>query len=243
MDNRTCSVCGTEYPLDKQHFRWKKKEGGGYFTAECLVCRGKSRREGAERKRAKREASLRRIEEAGVDLFLQSSAKGGSNIPHSAEVIERVFAYFGGVAGFSAVMVKQYWDSPPGGSARNRLLETLCRLVSKNVEQGGAKKPLSLWTEEELEAELNSRFQEALASFKGTTINVKAEEPRRIASQASEEAPAGIPSGHTATADPDAVPAGQPQRHSKRTSRKAGGGAEAVRSEPPARTDPPVPGQ
>jgi hypothetical protein len=243
MDNRTCSVCGTEYPLDKQHFRWKTKDGKGHFTAECLSCRAKARRASAERKQAKREASLRQIEAAGVDLFLQSSAKGGSNIPHSAEVIERVFQYFGGVAGFSAVMVKQYWDSPPGGSARNRLLETLCRLVSKNVEQGGAKKPLSLWSEEELEQELNNRFQEALASFKGTTINVKAEEPRRLTAETPASAPEGLPACDPADAIPDAVPAGRPQGHSKRTPRKANRSAKAVPPEPAAGGDPQVQGQ
>ena len=99
MDNRTCNVCGVEYPLDKQHFRWKVLDGKGFFTAECLHCRAKAKLSNRERKKAKREASLKRIEEAGVDLFLGSTATGGSNIPHSAEVIERVFQYFGGVAG------------------------------------------------------------------------------------------------------------------------------------------------
>jgi hypothetical protein len=89
--------------------------------------------------------------------------------------------YFGGVAGFSAVLVKQFWDSPPGGSARNRLIETMCRLVSKNVEQGGAKKPLAMWTDEELEKELNERFKLAIQSFSGTTINVEAEKVPAIA--------------------------------------------------------------
>jgi hypothetical protein len=194
------------------------------------------------RKEAKREESLKRIESAGVDLFLSSTATGGSNIPHSAEVIERVFSYFGGVAGFSAVMVKQYWDSPAGGSARNRLLETMCRLVSKNVEQGGAKKPLSLWSEEELETELNNRFQEAVATYRGTTINVKAE-PRRLTSEASEEAPEGHASADPAGSIADAVPARQPQGSPKRTARKKARSSQALPPESPAGGDSQVPGE
>lgn len=214
MSERLCSKCGTSYPLDRKHFGWKVREGKGYFTQDCLACRSQKRLASNERKRAKREQALRKIEDAGVELFCGTAAKGGSNIPHSAEVIERVFQYFGGVAGFSSVVVKQYWDSPPGGTARNRLIETLCRLVTKNVESGGAKKPLSLWTEEELEQELNRRFDEALASFKGTTINVAAEPTRRIAAEA-QEAPEGFCAPNSAHADADAVPARQPEGHSE----------------------------
>jgi hypothetical protein len=214
MDERLCAKCGNSYPLDKQHFGWKIRDGKGYFTQDCLACRTQKRLASSERRKAKRDAGLRKIEEAGVELFCGTAARGGSNIPHSAEVIERVFQYFGGVAGFSAVVVKQYWDSPAGGTARNRLIETLCRLVTKNVESGGAKKPLSLWTEEELEQELNRRFAEALESFKGTTINVTAETPRRIAEEA-QAAPEGFRTRDSIGSVPDPVPARQPEGHSE----------------------------
>jgi hypothetical protein len=243
MSERLCSQCGNTYPLDKKHFRWKDRgDGTGTFTTECLVCRSQAKRASAERKKARREAGLRKIEEAGVELFCSTSARGGSNIPHSAEVIERVFQYFGGVAGFSSVVVKQYWDSPPGGTARNRLIETLCRLVTKNVESGGAKKPLSLWSEDELEDELNKRFQEAVASFKGTTINVEVEEPRRLTSQAK-EASGGAGTSDAGGADADAVPARQPQGHPKRAKRKKERSSEALPGEPAAGGDPQVSGQ
>ena len=177
METRTCSNCGTDQPLDRQHFR--AKDSG--FSSACRQCLRGQKKAAAEKKKLKRSAGLQRIEELGVDAYLREAVSGGSNIPHSAEVIERVMQYFGGVAGFSAVLVKQFWDSPPGGSARNRLIETMCRLVSKNVEQGGAKKPLAMWTDEELEKELNERFKLAIQSFSGTTINVEAEKVPAIA--------------------------------------------------------------
>lgn len=238
MAERTCSVCGNSFPLDKQHFRWRVQDGNGYFTAECVVCRARQKKQSALRKREKREAALRRIEEAGADIFLSSVATGGSNIPHSAEVIERVFQYFGGVGGFSAILVKQFYDSPPGSSARNRLLETLCRLVSKNVEQGGAKKPLTLWTEEELEQELNKRFEQAVASFKGTTINVQAETPKLLAAQAAEEASDPAAAHHSLNAIADPVREGQSSRPAKRTARSKARGSQAVPPEPEPRSDP-----
>ncbi len=227
MDVRTCSVCGEEFPLDRKHFRWRKREdGSGFFTAECLLCRAKQRRTSKDRKKQKRIADLQKIEEAGVDLFLGSMAAGGSNIPHSAELLERVFSYFGGTSGFAAVLVKQFWDSPAGGTARNRILETMVRLVTKNAEQGGAKKPLTLWTDDELEQELNKRFAEAVTTFKGLTID------------APQATPKSLPAPDSGSAIPDAVPEGQPQGHPKRAARKKDRGAKAVPAQPEPGEDP-----
>lgn len=236
MEERTCNVCGNTYPLDKQHFRWRKDYEA--FTAECLACRSKQRAASKKRAELKRGETLRRIEEAGVDLFLGSVQGGGSNIPHTAEVIERVFQYFGGTGGMAAVLVKQYWDAAPGSSARNRLLETICRMVTKNVDAGGAKKPLSLWTEEELEQELNKRFEQALSAFQGRTINVR---PTEALPAPEEEASESLAAGNTERPDDLGVPAGKPQRAAKRASRAEDRGPSTVQGKPPAGADPSVP--
>ena len=187
MKTKTCAVCGKDFPLDKKHFRHRIQNGKGYFAAECRQCQADAQKARAARKEIKKREALHKIETAGVDVFLASVSQGGSNIPHTAEVVERVMQYFGGVAGFSSVMVKQYWDSQPGGSQRNKLLETMCRMVQKNVETGGAKKPLQLWSEDELEQELEKRLNEAVAEFNGVTIDVTQEEapPRLTASPSS----------------------------------------------------------
>lgn len=243
MAERTCSICGNSYPLDKQHFRWRVQDGNGYYTAECLRCRASQRKASYKRKQAKREVALKQIESAGADMFLATISRGGSNIPHSAEVIERVFEYFGGVAGFSAMLVKQYYDSPPGGSARNRLLETMCRLVSKNVDQGGARKPLTLWTEDELEQELENRFKQAVASFKGTTINVQAEDPKILAAQAAEASGYLAASGHPLAAIPDAVRTPEHQGTPGGTAGTEDRGPEALSAEREPGSDPRLPGE
>lgn len=239
MEERTCNVCGGTFPLDKQHFRWRKDFEA--FTAECLTCRAKQRQASKKRAIQKRDDNLRRIEEAGVDLFLGSAAKGGSNIPHTAEVIERIFQYFGGTGGMAAVLVKQYWDSAPGSSARNRLLETICRMVTKNVDSGGAKKPLSLWTEEELELELNNRFEQALSAFNGKVINVRPEQ--EALPPPEEEASEG--SAATGAEHPDdiGVPARKPKRAAKRAAGSEDRGSSPLQSEPAAGGDPQVQGE
>jgi hypothetical protein len=223
MSERTCVDCGSTYPLDKKHFRWKDDK----FTNDCRLCRSKKRAAARDRKKVKQQNELEQIEAGGVDLFLKSISKGGSNIPHSAELIEKVFEYFGGVSGFSAVVVKQYWDSKPGSSARNRLLETMCRLVSKNVEQGGARKPLSLWSEEELEQELDSRFKQAVAAYAGVTVDAISQE----------EAPKSLPAPDPECAGPDAVPAGFHQGIAGGTQGSENRGTEAVPRQPDAGAD------
>ena len=216
MDTRTCAVCGKDKPLSQDHFRWRVQDGKGYFTAECLDCIAKAKKQSRLRAKAKRKAALDKIEATGVDLFCATTVKGGSNIPHTAELVERVFQYFGGVGGFSAVLVKQYFDAQPGGSARNRLLETMCRLVTKNVDSGGAKKPLQLWSEEELEQELAQRLTDAVATFKGITIDGEAQkEIQRL----TQETPEGHAAAHAAAGRDDAVPEGLAQRNSERVAR------------------------
>jgi hypothetical protein len=238
MEERTCNVCGGTYPLDRQHFRWRKDLE--IFTAECLSCRAKQRRESKERAAFKRAEALATIESAGVDIFLRSAQKGGSNIPHTAEVIEKIFQYFGGSGGMAAVMVKQYWDAAPGSSARNRLLETICRMVTKNVDSGGAKKPLSLWTEDELENELNQRFEQALSAFQGRTINVRPAEALPAPKEAAPESEAAADPEHT---DDIRVPKRKPQRTSKRAARAEDRSSTPLQGESAAGGDPQVPSE
>lgn len=226
-EKKTCTICGHERPLDADNFRWREKDGKGYWTAQCRMCIKKAKAISRVRQQEKRKDGLNKIEELGVEAFLKASKSSGSNIPHTAELVEHVFNYFGGVGGFSAVMVKQYWDAAPGGSVRNRLLETMCRLVAKNVDSGGAKKPLQLWSEEELEQELEQRMQDAVATFTGVTIDVRQEE-----SEEKQKAPKRISSSIADEIRNHEVSAGLLKRTPKRTSRKASGGTSSLPPEP-----------
>jgi hypothetical protein len=229
---KTCTHCAKALPLTSVNFKRYQRDGKSGWSSVCFPCAKAVAKASAKKEAKKRSAALRKIEEAGVDLYTQSVTSGGSNIPHSAEVIERVMQYFGGVSGFASIMVKQYWDSPPGGSARNRILETLCRLVSKNVELGGAKKPLTLWTEDELEQELDTRFEQALQTYR-ITIDGQAQE-------ASKNLPAP---GDTADTGVDYLPAGRTAEFAERIEGEAARSLEALQAEPEPRTDPPVSGQ
>jgi len=159
MEKRQCTHCGEEYPAEHDYFPISKKSG---MANVCRSCLNKQKKIQRERAADRRQKSLDRIEQAGMDIYAAAARHGGNNIPHSAELVEKVCEYFGGVSGFAAILVKQYYDSKAGSSTRNKLLETVVRLIHGNVEQGGTKKPLDLWTEEELEAELQNRFRMAV---------------------------------------------------------------------------------
>jgi len=158
-----CRSCGKAYPDDQ--FRVLKT---GKKDTICESCR-------KERKRAKRKKertkTIQDIESKAVASFTEAASAGGQNIPHSCELLERVMEYFGGVSGFSSLLVKQYFDSPPGSSQRAKMLEAIMRLVVKNTDQGGAKKPLGQWSDDELESELDARLRTIAVQYQGRIVD------------------------------------------------------------------------
>lgn len=155
--------CKKEFPLTDEHFH-KAKDG---FHSRCKTCRNRMAK--GSRKRG-REGRLDQIEKGAVDLFLASAKIGGANIPHSSELLEVLMEYFGGSRGFANAYMKQFFDAPSGGAFRTKMLDTVVRLVSTNTAIGGAKKPLTMWTEEELEDEMRQRLLEAAVIINPTRI-------------------------------------------------------------------------
>jgi hypothetical protein len=224
--SQPCIHCGTIFPPDREHFHWHKKDG---LTSVCLSCHKAQRRHQKKREQAKRSAGLKKIEASAVDLYSKLAQAGGSNIPHSAELVEKLCEYFGGVSGFAAIVVKQYYDAKPGTSTRNKVLETICRLIQTNVDSGGAKKPLTLWSEEELEAELQERFRVAVLSQRMLIDATPTPE-----SQSSED---------SQDSEPVPAPTGQDQGTPERTAGAATGGAEALPADAAAGGNPQVLGE
>lgn len=221
MSQRQCTECGNVKKLEPKNYA---RLPGTQDTYK-LICR-KCQKEQA------RKAKLAKIESAAVDAFVQQTIKGGVNIPHTAELLESLMHYFGGVNGFASIAMKQYWDSSPGSRTRNSILEMIVRLAAKNTEQGGAKKPIQLYSEEELESEIDARLKQAVMTYSGGYINVQAEE---------EATATGLPS-------PDSpehfeLPAGGIEELARRAYRQANGVFETLQANPEAVGIPSVPVQ
>jgi hypothetical protein len=153
---RTCEACGE--PKKMASFR-KSKTGEGHD----YVCKG------CQQKIAKNRR-LERLETQACKSFLAKARGGGSEIPHTSEMLESIMSLFGGSHGFAAMLSHQYHSAPPGGRIRNQVLEMIVRLTGKVAESGATRAPVSLMSDEELEAEIEKRMENAVLSFKGQRI-------------------------------------------------------------------------
>ena len=150
MNEKQCPACGDFYPETTDFFH----KDGDSFRPVCKTCRN------AEKKRKKYElatTNTANIEERLLSKLAMSTG-GGANIPHTAELVEAICEVFGGVKGLADACLSTYLAADPGGSHRVKLLTSFIQLVAKNAEQGGAKKPLSVWDESELSDEIERRL-------------------------------------------------------------------------------------
>jgi hypothetical protein len=181
--DKQCIVCQHVKSLTDKNFR---RYGGkdGDWKPTCKAC---------ERKAAK-QRRMDRIEKKAVDHMLANAAIGGSHIPHTAEMLEAIMHYFGGTNGFASMLLKQYFESPTGSRIRTSVLEMIVRLASKNTEQGGAKKPIQLYSEEELEDEIDKRIRQvtSLCRTGGKIVDATAQS---TATDADHQELLGIPTG------------------------------------------------
>jgi hypothetical protein len=157
MAIRTCEDCGTQLEATAISFPVYKKR-----VQKCLGCVVTLRRQAGDAKREKQARRMGKLETAAVDTLLTAARKGGTNIPHSAELLEQLMVCFGGVNGFSQLLLKNYFDAPAGSGQRTKIMEMITKLVTVNADQGGSKKPLALWSEDELENELDVRIRQAV---------------------------------------------------------------------------------
>jgi hypothetical protein len=163
---RQCENCKQVKPLTSKNFARIVGTQHNYQRV-CRPCKVK----------LKQQAQMEQMERAAIGTYLSRTVSGGSNIPHTAELLEGIMHYFGGANGFASLVMKQYFESAPGSRMRNSLLEMVVRLASKNTEQGGAKKPIDLYSEEELEQEIDKRLRQAVLTYGGVRhIDVQEEE-------------------------------------------------------------------
>lgn len=151
VPTQQCTECLQVMPRDPKYF---PRVVGCTVTLQ-MICR--KCKKGLKRKKA-----LNRLEGAAVEAFIAKSVTGGANIPHTAELLESLMHYFGGVNGFASMTMKQFYDAPPGSRMRSGVLELVARLAAKNTEQGGARKPIQLYTEEELQDEIDKRIEQQI---------------------------------------------------------------------------------
>jgi len=161
IQERACEACGRVLPLTERHF--PRRVGTQHeFQHVCKSC--------VRAQRAKQR--IARAETRATETFLAEVAprRGGSNIPHTSELLESVYTLFGGVNGVANAMALQYHAAPPGGRIRTAILESIVRLTTKAAESGTTSKPISLMSDEELEQRLAQKLQMAADAQKNLSV-------------------------------------------------------------------------
>lgn len=137
--------CGEELPATSDYFdRDATKDDG--LRQVCKACRAQERQ--LESFKAI-DARVRKLDAHSLDV-LDTLARAGAEIPHIAEIYQRVMEAFEGAGGFAAHLMGQYLMAKPGSSARTKILEMMVRLAVKVSETGAAQLPVDLMADEDL---------------------------------------------------------------------------------------------
>ncbi len=169
-----CCHCGKLKPATPEYFHFKNIEEQT-FHDECKFCRTNKEQEANDRREEKYLANRQELLEqerlklaqdkwllvkAGIwELGLETLGKAlqsyteGTPVPHAAEMVEAMTTAFGGPMGVATQMANIFFDPDTKQSDKIRLLEMYQRAVLKNTEMGGAKKPLELLSDEDIDRE------------------------------------------------------------------------------------------
>lgn len=155
---RTCSACELPKELTGKHF--PKIKGSDDFSPVCKSCT----------KALMQKKKLERLEANACGDFLKKAGKGGSEIPHTSEMLESIMHLLGGSHGFASALISQYHAAPAGGRIRTQILEMVAKLTTKVAESGATRAPIALMSDSELEAELNKRIEESVINYNGNRL-------------------------------------------------------------------------
>jgi len=147
---KRCRHCKVDYPATTQYFGEDASKEDGFATI-CKVCR---QDEEDERQKRRRDHRLQMIDDASFKL-LENMARGGSDVPHMAEIYQRLMDVYEGAGGYAAHFMAQYLESKPGGTTRTKMLEMIMRIGMKVSEAGNAQIPLELMSDEDLKIKLD----------------------------------------------------------------------------------------
>ena len=157
---KPCMTCGIEYPKTASFYHSDKQAKDG-FKATCIECRRKQRKRRNADRVAKKVEQIDNLSLGMIDSLMQT----GSDVPHVAEVFQRVMEAFNGAGGFAQHFMAQYLSAKPGSAIRQRMLDSVIRLATKVSDTGAAQIPVDMLTDEDLQMELEKRAKTFLLDF------------------------------------------------------------------------------
>ena len=85
---------------------------------------------------------------------------GGTNAPHSAELIESLFGAFGGMRGYSRWLFATFLAAPAGSAIRERLLSRVMDIAERVSSAGDANERFDMLSDEDVRKVLIKALEE-----------------------------------------------------------------------------------
>ena len=150
---KVCSQCCIEMPATADYFDIDQEKPDGLKGA-CKKCRKEYR----ELKEARElDARMQKLDEQLMKTLELASVTGGSDVPHIAEILQKIVALFGGSQGVAMQFMGTYLQSKPGSNQRMRMLQSVLKLTNDVTVSGAAKVPVELMSDEDIQREIEKR--------------------------------------------------------------------------------------
>jgi hypothetical protein len=146
---KLCNQCGEEYPATTDYFNVDNDKDDGLRTV-CKVCRMAYE---DKKEQQSLEEHIKSMDDASLEL-IKRMARGGSDVPHIAEVYQCLMQAFDGAGGFAAHFMNQYLSAKPGSTTRTKMLTLLAQMSAKVSESGQAQLPLELMSDQDVQNQL-----------------------------------------------------------------------------------------
>ena len=153
-DEMLCTGCNEWLPKSPEYFdRDAAREGG--LRPVCKQCRVKQRE---VRRMQELQEQIKELDEHSLSI-LDKITRTGSDVPHVAEVFQRLMEAYDGAGGFAQHFMAQYLTAKPGSTVRTKMLDLVLRLAQKTSESGAARIPIELLEDEDLQVQFNKGMQ------------------------------------------------------------------------------------
>jgi hypothetical protein len=139
--------------LPSEYFDKDSSKPDGY-RLWCKSCRKAKRDAAAQAAEEKEIVNVVQEIEAPILATLSDGNRGGTNLPHESQMLERVIELLGGVDGLAAFYVAQILAAPPGSVIRERMLNRVWSAIEHLSDESKTAKPIHQMTDKELEAKL-----------------------------------------------------------------------------------------
>jgi len=170
LEYRACHGCDQDLPVSEF-------EGNSVVCVHCDKHREREARKYIRKATKKVDAQLLSHMEAFIEKHKNRPPSG--ELPHVGTAAELFLEAYGGLDGLALLHVSEFLTAKPGGSVRQRHLAEVRKLHEKAEAAGYTKKPLSMYTLEELEEQIERLSPQV---FRLTHDDSNEEEAARAAS-------------------------------------------------------------